>query len=73
MAIWKRRAPGKCWRRATAPRVQHNGSMTKNGQTLNVSVVPGSGADGLAGISGTMDIVVDGGKHDYSFRYALPD
>jgi hypothetical protein len=53
--------------------LQHSGSMTRSSQALAVSVVPDSGTDGLAGLSGTMEIVVEGGKHDYAFRYTLPD
>jgi len=53
--------------------MQQNGSMTKDGQSLSVSVVPGSGVDGLTGLSGTMEIIVLGGKHDYVFHYSLPN
>jgi hypothetical protein len=53
--------------------MQQNGSMTKDGQSLAVSVVPGSGVDGLTGLSGTMDIIVHGDRHDYIFHYTLPD
>jgi hypothetical protein len=53
--------------------MQQSGSMTKDGQSLSVSVVPGSGVEGLTGLSGTMEIIVHGGKHDYIFHYTLPD
>ncbi len=53
--------------------MQQSGSMTKEGQSLSVSVVPGSGVDGLTGLSGTMEIIVQGGKHDYVFHYTLPN
>jgi hypothetical protein len=36
-------------------------------------VVPDSGTDGLAGLTGTMTIDVQpGGKHFYTFTYTLP-
>jgi hypothetical protein len=34
--------------------------------------VPDSGTEGLAGLTGTMDIRIDGGGHFYTFRYSLP-
>ena len=34
--------------------------------------VPGSGAGGLAGIAGTMTIIITNGKHSYDFEYTLP-
>ena len=53
--------------------LQHSGTMDRGTPTLHVGVVPDSGTDALAGIAGTMDIVVSPGKHDYSFRYRLPN
>lgn len=52
--------------------LQHSGTMSRGAQQLIVSVVPDSGTDGLSGISGTMTIEVGGGKHAYTFDYALP-
>ena len=52
--------------------LQHSGSMDKGTQSLSVTVVPDSGTEGLQGLTGTMDIKVDGGRHDYTFRYSLP-
>jgi len=53
--------------------LQHSGTMARGTPTLSVSVVPDSGADGLAGLSGRMDISVAGSEHSYRLRYALPD
>jgi Protein of unknown function (DUF3224) len=53
--------------------LQHNGIMGRGEQSLSVVVVPDSGTDGLSGIVGEMDIIVTPGRHDYKFRYALPD
>lgn len=52
--------------------LQHSGLMDKGAQSLTVVVVPDSGTEGLSGLTGTMNIVVSAGKHDYQFRYTLP-
>lgn len=52
--------------------LQHSGSMDKGAQSLTVTVVPDSGTEELVGLAGTMNIIVDAGKHDYQFRYTLP-
>jgi hypothetical protein len=51
--------------------LQHNGTMTKGAPTMIVSVVPDSGTDQLAGLSGKMTIIIAGGKHSYEFAYTL--
>jgi hypothetical protein len=51
--------------------LQHNGTMQKNVPTLSVRVVPDSGTDQLAGLSGTMKIIIEGGKHSYEFEYSV--
>ena len=54
--------------------LQHNGVMTRGNGALTVSVIPDSGTDGLAGISGTLDIRIEaGGKHYYDFDYTIGD
>lgn len=50
----------------------HRGMMNPAGHELNVVVVPASGTDGLKGISGDLEIVIEGGKHSYVLRYTLP-
>jgi hypothetical protein len=50
----------------------HHGVMTRGTPALNVTVVPDSGTDGLTGISGSMEIVIEGGGHSYAFDYTLP-
>lgn len=52
--------------------LQHSGTMNRGDATLTVSVVPDSGTDQLAGLTGTMKIIVEGGKHSYEFDYTLP-
>jgi Protein of unknown function (DUF3224) len=52
--------------------LQHSGTMDQGKFQLTVTVVPGSGAGGLAGIAGTMTIIITSGKHSYDFEYTLP-
>ena len=50
---------------------QHSGTMTKGEGKLTITVVPDSGTDQLAGISGTLTIKIESGKHFYDFEYSL--
>ena len=52
--------------------LQHNGTMTRGAPSLTVTVVPDSGTGQLAGLTGSMTIKIEGGKHFYEFEYALP-
>jgi len=52
--------------------LQHFGTMDGSGFKLTVGVVPGSGTGELAGIAGTLNIVIAAGKHSYTFDYTLP-
>lgn len=47
--------------------LQHSGTMTHGTTSLTVTVVPDSGTDQLAGLSGTMTIDIAGGQHMYEF------
>jgi hypothetical protein len=51
--------------------LQHSGTMTRGTPTLTVTVVPDSGTDELAGLSGAMRIDTGGGGHAYTFDYTL--
>ena len=51
--------------------LQHIGKMTRGTPELTVSVVPDSGTAALAGLSGTMQIIIADGKHSYEFEYTL--
>ena len=53
--------------------LQHSGAMSGGKAEMTVTVVPGSGTDGLKGLSGTFRILIEGGKHSYAFDYALPE
>ena len=51
--------------------LQHTGTMTRGAQHLEITVVPDSGTGELAGLTGTMSIRIEGGKHFYELVYAL--
>jgi len=53
--------------------LQHSATMTRGAPTLSISVVPDSGTGQLAGIAGTLKIVIADGKHSYDFEYTLPE
>ena len=47
--------------------------MTRGAQDLKITIVPDSGTDQLAGITGKMSITIDkNGKHFYDLEYTLP-
>ncbi len=51
--------------------LQHSGTMARGAPSLTISVVPDSGTGQLAGVSGTMRIIIADGKHSYEFDYTL--
>lgn len=53
--------------------LQHTGLMTRGAPQLTIDVVPDSGTGGLTGLTGTMSIRVEGGRHSYEFAYSLPE
>ena len=53
--------------------LHHLGIMERGVPRLNVTVVPDSGTRELAGIAGTMTILIAEGKHSYEFAYTLPE
>ncbi len=53
--------------------LQHSGLMDRGSPTLTVTVIPGSGTDALAGLSGTFEIEIDSDEHRYAIAYTLPD
>ena len=52
--------------------LQHTGSMKRGSSSLSVMVVPDSGTEELAGLTGTLSINVVDGKHFYDFIYSFP-
>jgi hypothetical protein len=53
--------------------LQHHATMARGARQLHIEVVPDSGTEGLAGLSGKMDIQVADGKHSYEFDYTLTE
>jgi hypothetical protein len=53
--------------------LQHHATMNRGVPALSVTVVPDSGTDELTGLSGKMDIQIEGAKHSYEFEYTLPE
>lgn len=52
--------------------LQHNATMQNGKGDLNIVVVPGSGTEQLAGLSGKFNIEIKDGKHYYDLEYTLP-
>lgn len=50
----------------------HKGTMAGGKQQMDIAIVPDSGAGELAGISGTLKIIIADGKHSYELEYTLP-
>jgi len=53
--------------------LQHSGVMTRGAPQQTITVVPDSGSAQLAGLAGRMTIVIEGGKHSFTFEYTLPE
>ncbi len=51
--------------------LQHFGIMKRGQGRLILEVIPDSGTGQLVGLSGTMSITVENGKHFYTFEYDL--
>ena len=66
------RVTGTLAERAGTFVLQHSGTMNRGVGTLALSVVPDSATDGLEGLSGSMQIIIEGGVHSYVFDYELP-
>lgn len=66
------RVEGTLHGRAGSFALQHTGVMARGEQRLTIAVVPDSGAGDLAGLTGSMKIIIEGGKHAYEFEYELP-
>jgi hypothetical protein len=68
------RVTGKLDGRAGSFVLMHNATMNKNdpkSSHLQVVVVPGSGTEGLGGLTGTLAITIEAGKHFYDLEYEL--
>ena len=51
--------------------LQHSGTMARGVPGLVLTVVPDSGTGELEGLSGSMEIIREPGKHLYVFDYAI--
>jgi len=51
--------------------LQHTGVMNRGAPGLVITVVPDSGTGDLTGLSGTLYIIIEAGKHSYEFDYDL--
>jgi RimJ/RimL family protein N-acetyltransferase len=51
--------------------LQHSSTMTRGEAQQSITVVPDSGTDELEGLSGSMTIINEHGKHSYEFDYSL--
>ena len=65
------RVNGTLGGRAGSFLLQHSGTMTRGAPSLTITVVPDSGTDELAGLSGRMTIIITDGKHSYELEYAI--
>ena len=52
--------------------LQHSSTMERGTPTQSITVVPDSGTDELAGITGRMVITITNGAHFYQFDCELP-
>ena len=52
--------------------LQHSGVMSDGSFDLAIRLVPGSGTGALAGLDGTMTILIEGNRHSYTLAYTLP-
>ena len=65
------RVTGKLQGRSGSFALQHSGLMNRGAPQLTITVVPDSGTGELKGITGTMMIRIQGGKHFYDLDYAI--
>ena len=52
--------------------LQHTGIMDRGTPSLHITVVPDSGTGELTGLTGKMDIIIEGKEHKYVFEYSMP-
>jgi hypothetical protein len=65
------RVQGKLHGRSGSFILQHSGTMNRGVPSLTITVVPDSATDELTGLSGTMAIIIDAGRHSYEMHYTL--
>lgn len=52
--------------------LQHDGLMNRGAPDLRIRIIPDSGTGDLEGITGSMRIEIDDGRHSYELEYELP-
>jgi hypothetical protein len=67
------RVTGKLNGRAGSFVLQHSGTLTRGAPEQSITVVPDSGTGQLTGLAGKLTVIIDAGKHSYSFDYTLPE
>ncbi|MEZ4895345.1 MAG: DUF3224 domain-containing protein [Saprospiraceae bacterium] len=65
------RITGKLHGKAGTIILTHTGTRTQTSQELRVAVVPGCSTGDLAGLTGTMEIIIENKIHHYVFTYQL--
>jgi hypothetical protein len=65
------RVTGTLHGRSGAFVLQHSATMDRGTPAMTITVVPDTGTDALAGLSGSMRIIVDKGQHSYEFEYQI--
>lgn len=53
--------------------LMHVGTLQRGASSLSVRVVPDSGTDELVGLHGTFNIIIENGKHFYTFDYGFEE
>jgi hypothetical protein len=51
--------------------LQHTGIMDRGKPSLVITVVPDSATGDLTGLTGKMDIIIEGKQHSYVFEYEI--
>jgi hypothetical protein len=51
--------------------LQHSATMTRGAPRMSITVVPDSGTEELAGLTGTMLVIIADGRHSYDFDYSF--
>lgn len=73
-AVAMEKVTGKLDGRSGAFVLLHDGIMVGGKpQHWTITIVPGSGTGDLQGLAGTMQIIVEAGKHSYVLEYTLPE
>ena len=52
--------------------LQHTGIMDRGKPSLTITVVPDSANGELTGLTGKMEIIIEGKEHKYVFEYSMP-